>query len=53
MSDSIHITILQSKIHLLDLVQDLDLWFNQLQNSYNCELTSFNDLTYSVRTFIK
>ncbi|KAJ5932860.1 hypothetical protein N7516_007349 [Penicillium verrucosum] len=34
-SGDIYVTILQSKIHLLDLVRDLSPWFNQLQNSYN------------------
>lgn len=40
-SDDIYVTILQSKIRLLDLVRDLSPWFSQVQNSYDCELTSF------------
>jgi hypothetical protein len=53
LSDDIHVTISQSKIHLLDLVRDLSPWFSQVQNSYDCELTSFNELTYSMLTFVK
>lgn len=43
-----HIKLSDQKMRLLDAVQSLSLWFDKVQNDYNCELTSIIDCYYAV-----